>query len=54
MLNPITNEKMRGMDHSKCGAKGERNGANTHPEKNNFINNNPSKKGMEAHNKGLH
>lgn len=38
-----------------CGTPGARNGANTHPEKNNFINNNPSKliKGAHWYNNGI-
>lgn len=35
--NPLTREKTKKADRSKCGAKGERNGATTHREKNLFV-----------------
>lgn len=38
----------------KTALSGDRNGARTHPEKNCFVTNNPSYKGMKAHNKGMH
>lgn len=43
-FNPITHKRMCEANHVGCGAKGEKNGANTHPEKNNFINDNPGAK----------
>lgn len=60
-LNPVSMAKRKATystqgykDKMHTALSGEKNGANTHPEKNIFINNNPSYKGMTAHNKGLH
>ena len=38
----------------KTALSGDRNGARTHPEKNCFVTNNPSYKGMKSHTKGMH
>lgn len=59
-LNPISNKRQRdSMSTKEYKAKmkkalsGDKNGARTHPEKNNFINNNPSKKGVHWYNNGV-
>lgn len=46
---------LKWSDESRAKIQGCKNGANTHPEKNNFINNNPAKKikGTQWFNNGI-